>query len=121
MESPSSMTNVHHISGLDDRERGFNRQVHVISQGTAYQARLRYEALQIEIESSLTEEEALQRVALTLQERGYTQLRTQRIFQGEQYLGNQELWVDYPDPEPEEVPALSWLQRIGRLFGQGNN
>ncbi len=119
MESPSSMTHVHHISGLDDRERGFNRQVQVIGKGTAYQARLRYEALQIEVETSLTEEEALQRVVQTLQERGYTQLRTQRIFQGEQYLGNQELWVDYPDPEPEEVVTLSWLQRILQFLGLG--
>ncbi len=119
MESPSSITNVHHVSGLDDRERGFNRQVHVIGQGTAYQARLRYEALQIDVESSLTEEEALQRVVLILQERGYSQLRTQRIFQGEQYLGNQELWVDYPDPEPEVIPTLSWLHRIRNCFGWG--
>jgi hypothetical protein len=117
MDSASALTNVYHISGLDDRERGFNRQVQVIAQGGTYQARLRYEALQIEVESSLTEEEALQRVVLTLQERGYTQLRTQRLFQGEQYLGNQELWVDYPDPEPEVVPALSWFQRIQRFLG----
>ena len=117
MESPSSMTHVHHISGLDDRERGFNRQVQVIGQGTAYQARLRYEALQIEVEASLTEEDALQRIVKTLQERGYTQLRTQRIFQGEQYLGNQELWVDYEDPEPPEEPSVSWLRRILRFSG----
>ena len=121
MKLPSSMTNVHHISGLDDRERGFNRQVQVIGEGTTYQARLRYEALQIEMESSVTEEEALQRVVQALQERGYTQLRTQRIFQGEQYLGNQELWVDYPDPEPEDVAVPSWLQRIRKFFGLGNN
>ena len=50
------MTNVYHIAGLDDWERGFNRQAQVIAQGTAYQARLRYEALQIEVESEDTEE-----------------------------------------------------------------
>ena len=116
MEPPSSMTNVHHISGLDDRERGFNRQVQVIGQGTAYQARLRYEALQIEVESSLTEEEALQRVVLTLQERGYTQLRTQRLFQGEQYLGNQELWVDYADPEPTKATPMTWWMWLRQLL-----
>ena len=116
MESPSSTTNVHHISGLDDRERGFNRQVQVIGQGPAYQARLRYEALQIEVESSLTEEEALQQVVQTLQERGYTQLRTQRIFQGEQYLGNQELWVDYPDPEPPEAEPITWWMWLRQLL-----
>jgi hypothetical protein len=91
------MTNVHHIAGLDDRERGFNRQAQVIAKGSAYQARLRYEALQIEVETAETEEEALQRLIHLLQERGYSQLRTQRIFQGQQYLGNEELWVEYPD------------------------
>ena len=65
------MTNVYHIAGLDDRERGFNRQAQVIAQGAAYQARLRYEALQIEVESVETEEEALQRLIHVLQERGY--------------------------------------------------
>ncbi len=119
MDSLPSMRNVHHISGLDDRERGFNRQVHVIGQGTTYQARLRYEALKIEEESSFTEEEALQRVVQTLHERGYTQLRTQRIFLGEQYLGNQELWVDYDDPEPAEEQSVSWLSRILRFCGIG--
>ncbi len=116
MDSPSSMTNVHHISGLDDRERGFNRQVHVIGQGTTYQARLRYEALQIEVESVPAEDVALQRLVQTLQERGYTQLRTQRIFQGEQYLGNQELWVDYPDPERPEAETITWWLWLRQLL-----
>ena len=117
MDSASALTNVYHISGLDDRERGFNRQVQVIGQGNAYQARLRYEALQFEVESQLTEDEALQQMVQILQERGYTQLRTQRIFQGAQYLGDQELWVDYPDPEQPEIPARSWLQKIQQIFG----
>ena len=110
------MTNVYHIAGLDDRERGFNRQAQVILQGEAYQARLRYETLQIDVESVDTEEEALQRLILGLQERGYTQLRTQCIFHGEQYLGNQELWVDYPDPESPEVQSVSWWVWIRKMF-----
>lgn len=113
------MTNVYHIAGVDDRERGFNRQAHVIKEGAAYQARLRYEALQIEVEPVAVEEEALQRLVRVLQERGYTQLRTQRIFQGEQYLGNQELWVDYPDPEIPDVQAVSLLVRIRQFLGIG--
>lgn len=116
MDTPSSMTNVYHIAGVDDRDRGFNRQAHVMAQGVAYQARLRYEALQIEVESVDTEETALQRLIEVLQERGYTQLRTQRIFQDEHYLGNQELWVDYPDPEPPEAQRVSWLMRIRQIF-----
>ena len=113
------LTNVHHVAGLDDRERGFNRQAQVIALGEAYQARLRYETLQIDVESVDTEEEALQRLIHALQNRGYTQLRTQRIFQGEQYLGNQELWVDYPDPEPPEVQRISWFMRIRQLLWIG--
>jgi len=112
------MTNVYHIAGVDDRERGFNRQAHVSVQGVAYQARLRYEALQIEVKSVDTEEVALQRLIEVLQERGYTQLRTQRIFQDEHYLGNQELWVDYPDPEPSEAQRVSWFMRIRQFLGR---
>ncbi len=116
MNSPSPMTNVYHIAGLDDRERGFNRQAQVIAQGTAYQARLRYEALQIEVESVDTEEKALQRLIHVLQERGYSQLRTQRIFQGERYLGNQELWVEYPDPELPDVQPITWWMWIRQML-----
>ena len=114
------LINVYHVAGLDDRERGFNRQAQVITQREAYQARLRYETLQIDVESVDTEEEALQRLIDALQNRGYTQLRTQRIFQGEQYLGNQELWVDYPDPEPPEPPepqGISWWVWLQRFLG----
>ena len=121
MESGSPLTNVYHIAGVDDRERGFNRQAQVIAKGEVYQARLRYEALQIEVESVDTEEEALQRLIHVLQERGYSQLRTQRIFQGEQYLGSQELWVEYPDPEPPEVRRISWFMRIRQVLGIGKN
>ena len=119
MASPSPLTNVYHISGLDDRERGFNRQAQVVAQGAAYHARLRYEALQVEVESVPTEEEALQRLIRALQERGYTQLRTQRIFQNEQYLGNQELWIEYSDPDPPQVQSVSWFMRIRQFLGIG--
>ena len=119
MDSTSHMIHVHHIAGIDDRERGFNRQAQVIVGESLYQARLRYEMLQIEVESDKTEEEALQRLIQELQERGYTQLRTQRIFKGEQYLGTQELWVDYPDPELLNVQPVSWLMRIRQFFGIG--
>lgn len=108
MTSGVQLTNVYHVAGLDERERGFNRQAQVIALGEAYQARLRYEALKIEGEPVGTEEEALKRLIYALQNRGYTQLRTQRIFQGEQYLGDQELWLDYLDPEPPEVQRISW-------------
>lgn len=116
MPSGSQLTNVYHVAGLDDRERGFNRQAQAVARGEAYQARLRYETLQIDVESVDTEEEALKRLIHALQNRGYTQLRTQRIFQGEQYLGNQELWVDYPDPEPAKIQRISWWGWLRQMF-----
>ncbi len=112
MDSVLPKTNVYHIAGIDNRERGFNRQAQVTIQRSACQARLRYEALQIEVESMDTEKGALERLIAVLQERGYTQLRTQRIFEGEQYLGNQELWVDYPDPELPQASSQTWFMRI---------
>ena len=45
-----------------------------------------------------TDEIALGNLIHTLQQQGYTQLRSQRIFHGDRYLGSQELWVEYPDP-----------------------
>ena len=116
MNPEAPLTNVYHVAGLDDRERGFNRQAQVIALGEAYQTRLRYETLQIDIACVDTEEEALKSLIHTLQDRGYTQLRTQRIFQGEHYLGNQELWVDYPDPEPPEAQGISWWVWLRQAF-----
>ena len=121
MDKPSLNANVYHIAGIDDRERGFNRQAQVIIQGAVYQARLRYEALRLDVESVPTEEEALQGLIQGLQKRGYTQLRTQRIFQGEQYLGNQEHWVEYSDPEILNVQGNSWVKRIRKFFRIGQN
>ena len=116
MNQESPLTNVHHIAGLDDRQRGFNRQAQIVIQEEVCQARLRYETLQIEVEPVDTEEEALKRLIHALQNRGYTQLRSQRIFQGEQYLGNQEFWVDYLDPEPPEAQRISWWVWVRQLL-----
>ena len=115
------MINVYHIAGVDDRERGFNRQAQVILQGAVYQARLRYEALQLEGESNESEGGALQRLIQRLHARGYTQLRTQQIFQGDHYLGNQELWVDYPDPQLPKTESISWLTRLRQFLGVGKS
>lgn len=119
MSDPSPHILIYHVAGLDDRERGFSRQIHVIPCEGGFQAKLRYESLQIEIDPVPTEAQVLHRLIHVLHERGYQQLRTQRLFAGEQYLGDQELWVEYPDPEapPEsENRALAWLRRFTKRY-----
>lgn len=118
MNSPSPQASIYHVAGLDDRDRGFNRQVHVIPCERGFQARLRYELLQIEIDPFPMEDQVLKRLIHVLQERGYKQLRTQRIFIGDQYLGNQELWVEYPDPESSLDTEKTWSAWLRQIFGR---
>jgi hypothetical protein len=116
MNAPSSQINIYHVAGVDDRERGFNRQIQMFSCAGGFQARLRYELLQVEVDPVATEEQALKSLIHELQRRGYRQLRTQRIFIGDQYLGNQELWVDYADPEPPLTSKETWTIWLCRMF-----
>lgn len=116
MNSSSPQTCIYHVAGYDDRDRGFNRQVRVIPCEGGFQAKLRYELLQIEVDPVPLEDHALRRLIQTLHERGYRQLRTQRIFMGEQYLGNQEPWVEYPDPDSPHGTGKTWFGWLWRLF-----
>ncbi|HBP86825.1 MAG: hypothetical protein KC592_09050 [Nitrospira sp.] len=118
MSSTSPHVHIYHVAGLDDRDRGFNRQIHVIPCEGGFQARLRYESLQIDVDPVLTEDQVLQSLIHMLHDRGYRQLRTQRIFIGEQYLGNQELWVEYPDPEAPLETEKAWLIWLRRIIGR---
>lgn len=118
MSLPSPHVSIYHVAGLDDRERGFNRQVHVIACEEGFQAQLRYELLQINVDPVPMEEQALQRLIQVLHEKGYRQLRTQRIFVGEHYLGNREFWVDYADPEPTPPADTLWSKWLRRIFGR---
>lgn len=113
MEFPKT----YQIAGLDDRERGFNRQARVTKEGETYQAILRYESLRLTGPPCETESLALQALIRHLQERGYTQLRSQLIFRGEHYLGNQEMWVEHEDPVAStdgEFGVKTWLRRVFR-------
>ena len=116
MNSSLSQASIYHVSGLDDRDRGFNRQVHVIPCEGGFQARLRYELLQVEVDPVPMEEHALQRLIHVLHDRGYRQLRTQRIFIGDQYLGNQEIWVEYSDPDSSSNPTKTWWMWLRQIF-----
>lgn len=118
MSSPSPHLQIYHVAGLDDRDRGFNRQIHVIPGEGGFQARLRYESLQIDVDPVPTEDQVLHDLIHMLHERGYRQLRTQRIFIGEQYLGNQELWVEYPDPEALLETRTTWVAWIRQIVGR---
>ena len=115
MNSTSPHIHIYHVAGLDDRERGFSRQLHVIPGEGGFQAKLRYESLQIEVDLVPTEDQVVQGLIQVLHDRGYRQLRTQRIFIGEQYLGSQELWVEYPDPEAPLETRNTWLGWIRQI------
>ncbi len=116
MNAPSSQIDIYQVAGVDDRERGFNRQIQMIFCPEGFQARLRYELLQIEVDPVATKEQALELLIQELQRRGYRQLRTQRIFLGDQYLGSQECWIDYADPEPLLNPKETWTKWLRRVF-----
>ena len=58
---------------------------------------------------------ALQALVTTLHSKGYIQLRAQLIFRGDQYLGSQEPWVEYLDPElPQDTPSgfRMWIKSL---------
>ncbi|MGD9850712.1 MAG: hypothetical protein AB7T38_05560 [Nitrospirales bacterium] len=120
--NPNRMpSSIYQIAGLDDRERGFNRQAPVTGSPEGVRLDLQYETFHVVIGPVPTEEQALRELIQELQRRGYSQLRHQRLFVGERYLGSQEVWVDYPDPSPPpEQPSL-WKKLIRRICGQSGS
>jgi hypothetical protein len=104
------------LAGLDAKERGFSRPLLFERAGENYRAVLRYETVIIKTEPSQTQAESLRTLVQTLQAQGYRQLRTQMSFRNNLYLGSQELWVEYPDPEiTPEAPGfmeklLNWVR-----------
>jgi hypothetical protein len=117
MRKPSLMslppsTNTYQIAGLDDLERGFNRQIEVHYIEDHYQANFRYEKLFMSADLQVTEAEALLNLVAQLHKKGYTQLRSRLHFRGDTYLGTQELWTEHPDPESENPfkPLVGWIR-----------
>ena len=92
----------HQLAGLDARERGFSRPVEFERVGNDYRAILRYESVRVTTEPHPTQDYALAELIQALHRQGYRQLKTQKSFRNGMYLGSQELWVEYPDPQPEE-------------------
>lgn len=88
----------------------------LVRTAAGYQARLRYESTHVVTPDAPSAAEALQHMIQLLLEQGYTQLRSQQSYRDGLYLGSQELWVEYPDRQPEpEVGLLGlmkkWLER----------
>ena len=90
----------HQLSGLDYRERGFNRPIEFERAGDRFCAILRYETVRISTEPHPAQDAALLALIENLHRQGYRQLRTQVSFRNGIYLGSQETWVEYPDPTP---------------------
>src|ERR1700752_3677965 len=89
----------HLLAGLDERLRGFTRMVSVERQAGTFRASLQYETLPVVSADADSPAAALVDLVQKLQGRGYTQLRSRQAFVGETYLGSQEQWVEYADPE----------------------
>ena len=106
----------HQLAGFDVRLRGFSRSIEFEQSGEGYRAVFRYETTRVESPFQATQDEALRLLIQTLHAHGYRQLRTQMSFRGGVYLGSQELWVEYPDPQLEPEPEglmtrlLSWFR-----------
>jgi hypothetical protein len=104
----------HQLAGVDTRERGFSRPVVFERIDGGYQAILRYETTRVVTMAQDTPGAALAELVRTLQKQGYSQLRSQLSVLEGAYLGSQEPWIEYPDPErPPETPD----GLLSRLFG----
>jgi len=101
----------HLLAGLDERARGFTRMVSIEQQAEIFRASLQYETHLVVSADADNPAAALADLARRLHERGYTQLRSRLTFAGGTYLGSQEQWVEYADPE--RVPETE-----GGLFGR---
>lgn len=109
----------HLLAGLDERLRGFTRVVSVEEQAETFRASLQYETLLVVSADTDSPAASLADLARRLHERGYTQLRSRLAFAGETYLGSQEQWVEYADPEralEAEGGRFSLMRRIRRMF-----
>ena len=113
------------LAGMDDRLRGFTRTVDIERREGVFRAIFRYEALVVESTSAENAATALVEMVRSLQERGYMQLRARLNFLGGAYLGSQEPWVEYPDPERPVEPEGRLVGLVRRMWamltGRPNN
>lgn len=117
---PNEVMEKYQLAGLDERGRGFSRLVELERSEGAYRASLRYESNTVVSDGCVTNAAALHELIRTLQARGYAQLRSRLSFNGGTYLGSQEPWIEYPDPErPPDPPdrLFGWVRRWLRVLG----
>jgi hypothetical protein len=84
--------------------------------GEGYQAILRYETTHIVTAVQDTPLAALEELIRILHGQGYSQLRSQLSVREGIYLGSQEPWIEYQDPERGREPEGGWLKRLFRCF-----
>jgi hypothetical protein len=106
----------HLLAGMDERRRGFTRTVEIERREGVFRAIFRYEALVVESANAENAAAALAEMVKSLQEQGYRQLRTRQSFVGGAYLGSQEPWVEYPDPERLFEPEGRLLGLVRRMW-----
>jgi hypothetical protein len=105
----------HLLSGLDQRQRGFSRQIEIEPEEAGYRASLQYEQLLVRSESRSTKEEALLELVQNLHENGYRQLRSRLNFRGGSYLGSMEPWLEYTDPQ-EPLHDRKFFEGLWRFW-----
>ncbi len=113
---PQYLNEKQQLAGLDPRERGFSRPVEFEQVEGGCRARLRYETTHTETAARETPGAALEELIRTLQGQGYTQLRTQLSVREGTYLGSQEPWIEYPDPDRPPEQSSWWFGRLLRCF-----
>ena len=106
----------HQLAGMDESERGFTRLVEIERLEAVCRASFRYEDSVVVSDGAETAASALKGLVDKLQARGYTHLKSQLAFRDDVYLGSQEPWVDYPDPERPIQPSPAFFGWFRRLF-----
>lgn len=109
---PNEVTDRHQLAGLDSRERGFSRPVELKRGDDGFRAMLRYEAVLVSSEPYDTQDAALRNLIGSLHAAGFRQLKTQMSFRSGIYLGSQECWVEYPDPQQEAFGQPGLLTKV---------
>lgn len=93
----SQIVERHLLEAFDPLNRSLNRRVDVVRTEKGYSATFQYEAFQAITPSAPTVDQALTLLAKSLNESGYTRVRTRLNFRGSRYYAEREPWVDYAD------------------------